>query len=105
VSIRLQEDDSILLQGVTDASGCWQAWHNFDPDTPIALVLSNSEKELIRCRVPLHAINPMECMMTKPPKRSHDEIHKLWRKKYREMKAKGIANPDPEAVGRQAFKY
>jgi hypothetical protein len=84
----------------------WECEHDLALDIIVALVLTNDDgKELIRCRVPLGALNPMECMMRLPPKLSNDELHKRWRAQTRKMQRNGVQNPDPEAVARQAYKY
>lgn len=105
VKVLLQSDESVLLEGVTDKSGAWRVEHDLDSSLLVVLLLLDGDTELIRCHVPLHALNPMECLMRLPPKRTEKEMHKLWKKKIREQQAAGVASPDPEAVARQAFKY
>ena len=102
-SVRLQEDDSILLEGELNEGGAWFERHDLDPNTLVALVLENDEKELVHCRVPINVLSTMECIMRVPKKLSEAELYKRWRKAYRELNAAGIDDPDPEAIGRRAF--
>jgi hypothetical protein len=104
--VLLEEDQGILMQGEMDAAGRWTCDHDLAMDTIVALVLKDDDgKELIRCRVPLQALHPMECCMRNPPKLSNAQLHKRWRAAYRKQQANGIAQPDPDAVARQAYKY
>jgi hypothetical protein len=103
VTVRVPEGDGTVLEGVTDASGSWSVLHDMDPDTPCALVLERDGVEVVRCNGFLSRLNPMEVLMTNPTKRTENELHRRWRKAYRDQKKRGVQSPDPESVARQAF--
>lgn len=94
-----------LFSGVLDSGGSWhKKYTNIDENTLVTMVLHEDDgTELVRWRGILRTLNPMECFMTNPVKRSEAELHKRWRQKYREMKASGVKHPDPDAVARAAF--
>jgi len=106
IRIILAEDpDEVYLDDVLNAGGAYSGEIDA-PDDIVVLQLTDDEGELlIQCRVPVASLSPMECFMTNPPKLNADELHKRWRKKYREMQSNGIKKPDPEAVARAAFKF
>ena len=105
MSVLHRDDGSVLFVGETNHSGVWNEQTLVDGNTPITLVLTDEDgKDVITCNVPLKALNPMDCMWKSVPQLSNDEVHKRFRKKYREMQSRGIKNPDPEMVARQAFE-
>ncbi len=94
-----------LFSDVLDSGGTWRKEYiDLDEDTLVTMVLSEDDgEELIRWRGILRTLNLMECFMTNPEKLSEPELHKRWRKKYREMKASGVKQPAPDDVARAAF--
>ena len=98
-------EDNVLVDAVLDSGGSYFEEVEADRDIVVALLLIDDEgEELIRCRVPIGALSPvMECFMTNPKRLTADQAHKNWRAKYREMKRRGIENPDPDDVARAAF--
>tara|TARA_R110000822_G_scaffold120633_1_gene254109 strand:- start:3716 stop:4114 length:399 start_codon:yes stop_codon:yes gene_type:complete len=109
VLVESQEDGTELLRGVTDSGGGFRTTYDKDElpeDTLVALVLTTEGgNELIRCRVPLRALNPMECFMTNPPKLSVDEVHKRFMAAHARAKKNGVEHPDPDLVARMANKF
>ena len=99
-----ENEGRVLVDEVLNSGGAWSGHALADTDTIVVLLLIDSEgKELIRCRVPITALNPMECFMSSPKEYTEIELHRMWRMKYRELQAKGTAHPDPDAVAREAF--
>lgn len=109
VLIERQDDGTELFRGVTDSGGTWRTTYELDEipeDTLVALVLTNEAgRELIRCRVPLRAINPMECFLTNPPKLTVDQVHRRFMDAHARIKRNGVEHPDPDMVARLANKY
>lgn len=102
--VRFDDESDVLVEGVLDSGGAFRAEVDADKDTIVFLLLIDDEgEERIRCRVPLHALNPMECFMTNPEKLSVDEAHKRFMAAHRRLKLAGVENPDPDAVARMAF--
>jgi len=99
-----ENEENILVDGILNAGGAYFEEIEADPNMIVVLLLINDEgKELIRCRVPIKALDPMECFMTNPKRLSVDEAHKRFMAKHRELKRLGVGNPDADAVARAAF--
>lgn len=105
IKVLSRDRESVLFLGETNPAGKWSEQTEVDGNTEITLVLTDADgKDVIVCNTFLKNLNPMDCLWKSIPKLSNDEVHKRFRKKYRQMQAKGIKNPDPEMVARQAFE-
>ena len=99
-----ENEENVLVDAVLDSGGAYFEEIEVDPNMIVVLLLLDDQgEELIRCRVPIAALNPMECFMTNPKRLTQMEAHKRFMAKHRELKRKGVANPDPDKVARAAF--